>query len=322
MAKFTMFLRQNALLVCIWCCAQTALAQGTATATLKPEVVETGDTFHLFVFVSGVKSTPKEVDFASWTNVFPANNVLSRSEWRRSGTQWVRQFTLISFDSAALALPPLKVLVAVGDPLVTNSLDLKVYPTRGAELSDMAPLRDIYREPVHWTDYWPWALGGLALVAGIFWWRRRSKPKPAVVPIPDYVAPPVVLPAALALQQLEALEKLQLWKQDQVKEHHARISLIVREYLESQYHIAALESTTMEIEQLLRNTSFPPDHAALLQEILQKTDLIKFAQSQPDESFHTMALEKARHLVLPTTPAHTKQPVVANAPKPKRYEPL
>jgi hypothetical protein len=318
------------LLVFLCCTAVATLhAQGKAFASIKPERVETGDTFSLFVIVSDIKTQPKSVDFVSWSDVFPATNILSRADWRRSGAQWVQQFTLISFDSASLDLPPLTVLMPVGKPLITNALTLTVFPTRGAELSEMAPIRDIYREPISWMDYWPWGAATLAVI-GLFVWMqrraaRRKKPVVAAVLIPQ--APPISA-SEIALKQLAELQQRQLWKKDQVKEHYAALSLIVREYLETNYNIAALESTTAEILPLLSSTTFSSNLIPLLRDILHKTDMVKYAQSKPPEATHNAILEKARELITPIhlkkTPPPTPPPNAPPIQKPKsgKYEPL
>lgn len=300
-----------------------AQAQGKAFATLKPEVVETGDTFQLTVIVSAVSTQPKDVDFASWVNVFPGANILARPDWRRSGTQWIRQFTLIAFDSAALELPPLTVMVGAGQTLVTNPLSLKVFPTRGSGLDEMAPIRELYREPVSWLDYWPWGAGFLAILTlfGVFLRKIKKRPQPVQPPI--VLAPPPVSASETAFKKLRELEAQLLWKNDQVKEHYAAVSLIVREYLEQHFNIGALESTTIEIMKMIPQVPFPAELRPALKDLLYKTDLVKYAQSNLDEKAHTAIIQQARELVAPVQ----SSPLTAPAPPAKktgagRYEPL
>jgi len=307
--------------------AERSNAQGKAIASIKPARVETGDTIVLYVMVSGINVKPKSVDFASWLDFFPTANILSRSEWRKSGDQWVQQFKLIAFDSAKLELPPLTVLLAAGNPLTTNALMLNVFPTPGDDISDMAPMRDIYREPVSWMDYWPWGAGGLALLGIFFWYVRKKNRRPPVAIIqPVAVAPPLISAREIALTKLDALQQAQLWKKDQIKEHYATLSLIVREYLEGNYGIAALESTTIEIMPLLASSNFPATQKTSLREILNQADMVKYAQSQPKETAHEDILDKTRKLVIPDylpqpqNPIPTKKP--PHKPKSGKYEPL
>lgn len=304
-------------------------AQPKAFASLQPERIETGDTTGLIILVSGLSTEPKDVDFSPWASVFPASNIIGRSDWRRSGTQWTRRFTLIAFDSAKLELPPLNVRLVAGKPLETNELTLAVFPTRGGrEISDMAKIRDIRREPESWMDYWPWGAGALIVFALLFGWLRKSPPKKQPAAIQTVPAPPPVSASELALQKLSELQQKQLWKNGQTKEHYAELSLILREYLETRYGIAALESTTVEIQKLLATTDFPADLKSGLKELLQKTDMVKYARSQPPEAVHEQVLEKARELVAPN---HVKKQETAKISVGKippqesntgKYEPL
>lgn len=316
------------LAICLFTAFQST-AQPKAVASLQPERIETGDTTGLLIFISGLNTAPKDVDFSPWAAVFSPNNIIGRSEWRRSGTQWTRRFTLIAFDSATLELPPLLVRLSSGKPLETNELKLVVFPTRGGrEITDMAKIRDIRREPESWMDYWAWAAGVLVIGVILLWWLRknRSKPQPAVVQVPIPI--PSVSPSEVAMQKLAQLQQKQLWKTEQTKEHYAELSLILREFLETRYDIAALESTTSEIQKMLKATDFPPLSQNDLKELLEKTDMVKYAQSQPADAVHEQVLEKARGLVAPnnlnkhSSPKSPARPITQQKPNSGKYEPL
>lgn len=302
-------------------------AQPKALLSLQPERIETGDTASLLVFVTGVSAAPKDPDFSPWATLLPAKNIIARSEWRRSGAQWTRRFTLIAFDSAVLELPPLQIKPSIGQPMTTNALKLVVFPTKGGrEISDMAGIREIIREPAHWTDYWPWAAGGLVLLFLVWWWWKnhptRQVPLAAPAPID---APPSISPMEKALQQLLLLEQKQYWKIDQIKVHYAELSLILREYIENTQHIAAMESTTAEIQRLLSKTSFPAENRVALIDLLHKADWVKYAQSQPPESEHQKVIETARLLIAPPVmikSGHSPKTPTHPTPGAKKYEPL
>ncbi len=276
-------------------------AQITANAAFDPARVETGDTFSLRVLVANAKVAPKRVDFAAWKPQLSAKNILTQSDWTRSGTQWVQHFTLIAFDSAVWQLAPLTVHLHLGDTIQTNPLELAVAPTpASAELADMDTIRDIRRTPALWTDYWPWGIGVLAFLLVLFWYVRRKpkrhKPVAAVTPTPA-ARPPA---SEIALQKLATLERQKPWQQGRLLEYYAELSLILREYLENRYGILALESTTREIATLLKNTPFPDQLRAPLDHLLQQADLIKYAEISPPAPYHEKALENARLVIQKT----------------------
>lgn len=275
-------------------------AQANATASIEPQRVETGDTFLLRILVSGTSVQPGQVDFGPWAAELPAKNILAHSGWHKSGPQWVQNFTLITFDSATLVLPPLSVRLHLGETAQTNPLQLQVVPTAAeADVKTLAPIRDIERSVINWRDYWPWALGALALllIASRLLRRKKKAPSPVAVAPPE---PPQTPIHAEALQKITLLERKRLWEKDQIKAHYAELSLILREYLEKRYGIPALESTTMEIEGLLKRTDFPKMLNLAIQDLLNKSDMAKYAQANPPAAFHEKAIEKARSIIQET----------------------
>ncbi len=274
-------------------------AQVKASASFDLTRVEAGDTFSLRVLVAGVRVAPKRVSFAAWQKQIPADNILSRSDWNRSGTQWVKRFTLITFDSAELVLPPLTVQLHLNDTVQTNPLQLLVTaPRASSEVQDMVAIRDIQREPELWYDYWPWGLGAALILVLLYWFFPKTKKRAQPAQQPVQQAPPTVPPHEIALQKLATLEKEKPWLKNQHLAYYSELSIIVREYLEKRYGILALESTTREIAHLLKKTNFPETQKPALDFLLQQTDLVKYAEIQPPESYHEQALGKAKNLIV------------------------
>ncbi len=276
----------------------TAAGQVRANAAFDPERVEVGDTFALRVLVSGTTVTPQRVNFAAWQRVFPPDNILARSNWQHSGNKWVQHFSLIALDTASLLLPPLTVHLHLGDTVPTNPVRLTVAATTtSSDVRDLETIRDIRREPTHWYDYWPWAAAAFVVLLVVYrLLRRRKKPqRPAPIPVAPERAP--LSPKEIAWQKLEALEREKPWQKGRLLEYYAALSMIVREFLEHRYGIPAMESTTGEIAALLKNTDFPDMHKAALDVLLQKSDLVKFADTVPAGDYHVQALSKAKQLV-------------------------
>lgn len=293
------------LLLCCWLLPFSGYAQKTsASAILARPVVETGDTFTLRVLVGGTNVEPKKVDFAAWYAAsFSPENVLSQSAaWSRSGGRWVREFTLIAFDSATLRLPPLTVRLHLSDSVLTNPLELVVRPTPAkADVRAAETIRDIRREPAHWTDYWLEILSAVLFAALVAWYFRRKKtpPPPAREGLKPETPPPTPV-HELILEQLTALERQKQWKQGQAVQFYAELSLIVRTYLERRFGVAALESTTREILPMLKNTDFPTGLSEALRNLLQESDLAKYADRLPPEQACENAIAAARRLVIAT----------------------
>lgn len=280
-------------------CLTTVRGQN-ASLTLEPRRIEPGDTATLRIMVSGVSAQPESVDFSPWKDLLPPENILSRAGWQRNGTVWLYRCTVIAFDSAILQLPPVAVRLHLGKSLETNAVQWQVVPKAiSGDVSGMAPMRDLHREPVRWTDYWPWAAGALAILLLIVWRMRRRRKKTPVRAAPVAAPPPVrEIPAQeLALQKIDVLARQRLWEKGELKTHYVELSLLLREYLEKRYRISALESTTREILQLLKSTDFPLNLTASLRELLEQADLTKYARTPPPPEYHEKSLQNARDLV-------------------------
>lgn len=281
-------------------------AQISANANFSPPETETGDTFSLRILVSGASGTPRDVDFKPWAAIIQANDILSHSGWRRSGTQWVQQFTLICFDSIDTELPPLPIHLAAGT-VETNPVQLKVKPTPAeADVSTLADVRGIVREPLDWTDFWPVYAGLLVLLLVLWRFLPKRKKMTAPVQAPVVHAEPPVPAHEIALQALKNLEAQKSWEKGETKAFYAELSMILRQYLEVQYRVAALESTTNELQLLLKQANFPKELIQQIQKVLMQSDLVKYAKHLPKADQALAALRETRHIVEYTLNASTK----------------
>lgn len=290
-------MRHSLLHLCLLGCFPL-LAQPKAVATFTPTKVVAGDSFALRILVSGTNVAPKDVSLAPWYGHCPPANILSHTGWQKSGAQWRQDFTLIAFDSAMWELPPLYVRTHLGDSVPTNALRLEVVPPFAEQLGigDMSPPRDIRREPVHWSDHWPWALAVLALGALAFWAWLKKRPRPKPMPIVETAPPPVPV-AVQTLQRLEALEREQAWKHGNLPDFFTDLSLVVRTYLEHRFAIPATESTTHEIMAMLPQQAFPDSLKGALKEVLSQADRVKYARSEPAKEAPLQSIRKAKFLV-------------------------
>ena len=197
------------------------------------------------------------------------------------------QFTMDETKLIPLFVGPPNSLVGVS----TDSLSL-------------APIKSILVEPANLSDYLFYLilLGVtiLGVIAYILWDRYKKEANEEVL----IQVPEVSIPVhEKALAQLEQLKKEKLWQKGFIKKYQSRLTHIVREYLEGQFSIRALEMTTQHIVTSLTNkTSLQKSDIESLTRILQIADLVKFAKATPNESIHESFMTEAISFVQKTTP--------------------
>lgn len=139
-------------------------------------------------------------------------------------------------------------------------------------------LRDIKPQvEMPFTGILPWVVGlGLfAGAAGTFilwlWYKRRQR----------RVVVDNRLPHEIALDELVRIEQLGLPEEGRFKEHYSLVSSCIRYYIEQRFKLPALERTTAEIRVDLRKAVIDAKFITRLIEILNETDLVKFAKHRP-----------------------------------------
>ncbi len=212
-------------------------------------------------------------------------------------------YRITSFDSGNYNLPafPFQFQTAGDTELVlSNVLDVSVLTVPVDTTKAIQDIRGIADVPFDIGEYMPWILGGvvlLALITGLlYWYLRRKKPVSEPKPVKK------TEPWKLALAELNRIEKESVWRQGKVKLYYSEITDAIRKYLEDQLEIPALESTSDEILEMMRNRALPAESQDAARSLFRTTDLVKFAKTIPDEAMHATALRLSRLVVETTRP--------------------
>ncbi len=216
----------------------------------------------------------------------PRTDTLRRKDGRLVIT---RTWKVTSFDTSGVVLvDPVEVSWekdSMQARLETRPLQLVVQLLPVDEQEGPKDIKKPYKIPVTWQEVVMWS--GLALVlAALIWlaityWLKRKAGKG----LPEIKRKPAEPAHVFALRELNALKEARLWQQGRVKEYYTRLTDILRNYLEYRYGIRALERTTPETLEALKDTGFNDNRlSGMLENILQTGDLVKFAKfiPQPD----------------------------------------
>lgn len=227
---------------------------------------------------------------------------------------------LITFDSGKVFIPPVPFSytragdttrrIAMTNPVFLTITGLQIDPK--GELKDIKPPLDA---PWLFEDFLPYIIALLivALAAAAYYYYRKKKKQKEEGFVPAKLAIP---PAQVALAALRQLEDKHLWQQGKIKEYYSEATEIIRRFLEDQFGILALESTSDEIMQQLKQRQ---ESQSLLKQFLSfftTADLVKFAKYAPTPAEHETELRWAYEFVrtmMPRLSQPTEQPMEETA---------
>jgi hypothetical protein len=285
-----------------------ALAQVNVNAKLNAQEILIGDQVRLTVQIS----LPTDLKFKA-VKIKEALQAVPKIELVQKGTLLTvaqspqqileQQYLLSSYEAGTYQIPAITVDYEEGGFIKSASaiagLQLKVNSIPvNPERDTLRAIKNINREEVRFSDFLMpilivLILLGLVIFTILYLSRRRRKQQSET-----YTPPPPPPPAhETALAKLAELEQSDLLEKSEVNEFQTQLTYILREYLEGQYGINALESTTDDILESLRNIQIPEEWRMPLRQMLQTADLVKFAKAQPPLSFHLEALSSVKTFV-------------------------
>lgn len=212
-----------------------------------------------------------------------------------------------SFDSGYYHLPPL-LYVTGSDTVCSNALTLRVLPVKAKADDEISPFagvaqpeeRSIFDYLPDWLVEWWWLILISLLIVGVTVFavmKYRQKGEIFIKPqikVPD--------PWVVALDKLSQLKQRKLWEKGNEKEYFTELTEILRVYLVKRFNINAMEMTSREIMDSLRNNSELRDKREYVRKILDMADFVKFAKVRPLPEDNTLAYDNAVKFVEATVP--------------------
>ncbi len=110
-------------------------------------------------------------------------------------------------------------------------------------------------------------------------------------------------PHERAMLELGRLQGKALLSDGKVKEFYSELADILRRYLERRFQVETLELTTFEIVKTLKEKEFSSDLIEKIKELLESSDLVKFAKYVPPRSWEERLTGILSNIVEKTKPA-------------------
>lgn len=198
----------------------------------------------------------------------------------------IRKYILTGFDSGAFYIPEQQIFIK-NQAYFTDSLLVNV-ATIAIDTSQVKkfPIKSIKSEPYTFDDFKIYLYLLLAAIAIIGFWiywfvirkQKQRKEEETYKVLPPYEE---------AIYKLNELDEKLLWQNNKVKEYYSELTEIIRGFIERELKVPALENTTDEILEALKNfedaetIQVSKETLKTLQELLHEADLVKFAKSKP-----------------------------------------
>lgn len=286
----------------------------TVTSRIEPDSVMIGDRFTYIIDVE--KDQVQEIAFPEF-EADPKGGIelveshpidtISR-DGRRIHLR--KRYTMAAFEEGRVVMGGAKVLFAdknIIDTLtsdeesILNVATFQIDSTSHA-IFDIKPQKTLKFKLREISDYLLWGLLvavvlALAIYALVRWLHSRGKS------IRSLFTPAPPEPAHIvAIRALEELHHRKLWQNNLHKEYYSGLSDILRTYLSGRYGVGAMEMTTDEIAEAVREIDMPTKSLVDLTSVLRDADLAKFAKLEPDAEQNESAYSKAYYFVEETKP--------------------
>lgn len=318
-----------AALLWVACALAGAQEYPKVSVNVDPHTVTVGDRVKLTLSIvapnlAGVAVNDPVHDDAASTWGLLRKDIVPDEKVNATESRRTIQYLLAAFRTGDIQTPEFMISYkpAKGEPREVKS------PTEVVKVQSVLPSGDIsklkmveMKPPVtlQWPRWLLWTLGGvcsaLALLAAVIIWRLTRRKIQSIVHAPKD-------PDTWALEELESIERERLVEQKKVKEFYTRVSDTVRAYMGRLLNVSALDLTSSELLDTLKDTRLNQRGHDLLAEVLEEADMVKFAKLRPDGSECRRSLERGRDLVRATSYlAHPEQPQQTSLQPPVPVQP-
>ncbi len=223
-----------------------------------------------------------------------------------------RKLTLSVYDSGSYTIPPILIGYkgASDTALRFVESDAHAVTVSTVQVDTSKAIKDIKPPlgvPLTWKEiatYTGIVLLIAALCYGLYYYYRKMKKKRGEIVEPPA---PKIPPHIQAMMKLRELQEKRVWQQGDVKLFYSEATEIVRQYFEGRYGIMALELTSYEVFDQLKQFQLDSGTTKLIEGFFINADLVKFAKYAPVPSENEAVVPQALDIVERTKPKEVVQ---------------
>jgi hypothetical protein len=212
------------------------------------------------------------------------------------------EYVVSVFDTGSFVIPPFPVAYfpsdSMGDYKIITASAIKIY-VESVIQDEERQLRDI-KPPINIPYNYILLISvigsvlfiGLIIYLGYRLYRKRKETGYLLKP-----AEPAKPAHEVALNALSELMEKDLVGKGLLKQFYSEISEIVRRYIEGRYFVRALEETSTEILLELKGQELSENAYQNVRELLQLSDLVKFAKYHPTDEENENVFLQAKEFI-------------------------
>ncbi len=213
-----------------------------------------------------------------------------------------REYIISTYDIGDYEIPPVTVRYSIGQDsmwkeLTTEKIKITVESLKPSETGDIRDIKLPLEIERDWMRIIRFATAGAIIVligVLIFLYIKRRKEGKSLIPRREKPKRP---PHEVALEELEQLLEAGLLEQGEIKQFYIRISEIIRRYIEGRFFIIAIEMTTTQLIETMKEVEIENEHIQLVEDFLIQCDLVKFAKYIPIQEENQKVVDQAFEIV-------------------------
>ncbi len=219
-----------------------------------------------------------------------------------NNAQLRQEIILTLFDSGYYVIEPIP-FVFEDKELKTEPITIQVNTIVVDAEADIMDIKAPIQAPFNIWDYWiiiAIAMGVALLIATtifVYSWLTSAEEEKVVEP-----PKPLILPFDKAIKALSIIQEERAWDTEKPKQYYIRLTNVIREYLEEEYQIPAMEFTTDETLSATKTLKITEAEREDLKQLFTQADLVKFAKAKPTVAEGEMYVKYAHRILLALKP--------------------
>ena len=259
-------------------------------------------------YEEGIQIQPPYLSEENYAPLLLVQSPRENISWSQSKNRIIKTWTykLEPMSSGDFSLRPFRVFFRLISEKGNDNSQWPVYKIETEEMGfhvtavdpdSQDDIRDIKDLILPDYNVLPPLLTGVSIgILLLVWWlvfriRNRAQPSDATANIViDYLKE--------SLEKLDELEKKDYISQREYERLHVELSIIMRYFIENRFGLRALEQTTEEFMRAIRYApDFSNEQQAMLQQLMELADLVKFATYDPGSNASREAVKTVRTFI-------------------------